>query len=201
MVDKIDRPEAPPAYQVVATTATKDNRGQSQPQQQEDEFSSPGTEAEWRRFHGRIQDRKLLKIRREDITRAIFRQALLQRRAAIVETDLELSNGQVLQQSQFLLSRLDEFWQWKGYAIGQEIPLTMLLREPYVEVSVPQHGGVPQSAASGVPRSAIVSTPPTGNVAPLWKLWDAKTGEVNTNSLMMYLSVLAVAIIIVVSML
>lgn len=186
MVEKIDRPEPPPTYQVVATTAAKDQRGHAQPENQgEDEFSSPGAAAEWQRLRGVAQERKLLRIRREDIRRAIFRQAVLRSRAVSVDTNLELTNGQILQQAQFFIPHLEEFWQWKGYAPGQEIPLHLLLREPYVEVSVPQRGDIPSTAHW--PPGVVPARQPTAAPQPWWALRDVRTGALRPPVVAAYL--------------
>ncbi|MBI2346359.1 MAG: hypothetical protein HYV03_05660 [Deltaproteobacteria bacterium] len=195
MVEKIDRPEAPPAYQVVATTATKDDRGQggSQPQA-EDEFSSPGTEAEWRRLRGPLQDRKLLRVRREDIRRVGFRRAVLQAKASILEIDVELVNGQILERAHFVLPRLDEYWQWKGYPPGQDLPLPTLLKEPYVEISVPQQGGVPQThARANAPAMAGAAET---RVQSWWSLWDVRTGDMRPIAVAAYVAVAVIGIVV-----
>lgn len=198
MVDKIDRPEPTPAYQVVATTGAKDQRGQSQPQsQQEDEFSSPGTPAEWRKLHGRIQDRKLLRLRREEIRHVSFRRAIMQGRAGILETDVELVNGHILQHAQFLIPRLDEFLHWKGYLPGQDLPLPSLLREPYIEVSVPQEGPVTRDLG---PVTDTPKRPATKVLQPWWQIQDVNTGALRRKTLWIYIAI-GVGIVVLVALL
>lgn len=198
MVDKIDRPEPPPAYRVVATAGAKDEQGQSQAQsQQDDEFSSPGTPAEWRKLHGRMQDRTLLRLRREDIRHVSFRRAIMQSRAGILETDVELTNGQMLQHAQFLIPRLDEFLHWKGYLPGQDLPLPALLREPYIEVSVPQGGSVTRDAGPVTRQSA----PPTRqDPQPWWQIQDPHTGVLRRQALWIAIAI-AVGIVVLAAVL
>ncbi|MBI4366861.1 MAG: hypothetical protein HY543_08600 [Deltaproteobacteria bacterium] len=196
MVEKIDRPDPPPTYQVVATSPTKDNRGQSAtPQQQEDEFSSPGTEMEWRKFHTRVQDRRLLRLAREEIQHAYFRHVTLKARAVILEADLILTDGRFLGGVQFLLPHLDTYLQWKGFAIGQEIPLTQMMPGPLIEASVPHE----RWPAAGVPEDSgpVRARPPAAGQA-WWDPWDIGTGRIRPGVVGLYVAA-ALAVVLIVA--
>lgn len=110
---------------------------------------------EWEKIHGSLQERALVRFPREQIRQIGFRRATFTPRAIIVETDLELADGKLYRGAQFLIPHLDELTKWKGFLPGQAIPLTELVREATIEVSVPQRRAT-------LPTPPAPVTPPAG---------------------------------------
>lgn len=191
MVDKVDRPDAPAPWQIKETVATKDRGQREQPQQQPfdqpDEFSSPGSVAEWHKIHREAETRRVMKIERSQVRHLWFRRATMKRQLAVLEMDLELTGGKLYRGAQAILPRFDDYFRIKGYTPGQEVAVVELFHEPIIAVSI----------AVGPPRKERTAPPeaiaPTRKLA-WWQLWDPETYIVNGKALLCY-SALIVGII------
>lgn len=188
MVDKIDRPKAPDPWTIKATAGTKD-RGQSgQQAPPEDEFSSPGNAEEWHGLHEKSAERRIIRVHRETIRHLWFRRARLQQHVTLVECGMELADGTFHEAVQCILP-MDEYLRLKGYSAGQEIPVTLVVQTPTVDVSVPlgtTGGPAPRPAHAAAPR------PASGPAFRVWHLLDPVTAQVRVTGLLFYgLAILA----------
>ncbi len=183
MVDKIDRPNRPEPWTIRATVGSQDRGSQGHgPSDYEDEYSSPGTPKEqWQKFHTANEPRRILNIDRGDIKHLWFRKTVMQRQSALVECDMEMVSGKFHRGAQFLLPRLDDYFQFKGYAIGQEVPIMSVLHEPMAEVSV-------QAARPHTPPAVVAgaATPAAVHPAPWWSLWDPRTQQLRLVAIIVY---------------
>lgn len=200
MVDKIDRPNPPEPWTITAAAQTRD-RGQRQGpphREQDDEYSSPGSsDLGWQKFHGPSDARRIINIERTDIKHLWFRKAVIQRQSALVECDMELGNGRLYRGAQFLLPRLDDYFQFKGYIMGQEVPITGLLHDPITEVSIPLPKAEPAPPTERPPRTTATETPA---LTAWWNLWDATTQQLRPLAILLY-SVIALVVMSVVLLL
>ncbi|MBI4237297.1 MAG: hypothetical protein HY696_02615 [Deltaproteobacteria bacterium] len=171
MVEKIDRP-APVAPWTIKASGSAQDRGGGQGFAHEEEQSSPGTPEGWQKFHARQESRRLMTVPQESIRHIWFRSAVLRRQLAIVEADMELENGHLLRGVQFLLPRLDDYFQFKSYVIGQEVPPFMVVHGPLVEVSVPAESR--RSTATTTHATPLASAPPQR----WWSLWDDESQRI-----------------------
>lgn len=154
MVDKVERPERISKYDIRPAAETHDEGQRKQDERRDDdEYSSPGTEISWNKFRTEAPNRQRLSLQRSEIRQAVFRQALLQRRAAALEMDLLLADGRRLQRAQFISSNLDDYWKWKGWVPGQVIPLDLMISGQVIEVSF-------QEPAAGRPRQVETKVAP-----------------------------------------
>ncbi len=188
MVDKIDRPN-PPEPWVITSTARSQDRGQRQetpPQEHDDEYSSPGSPNQrWQKFHGESEVRRIVNIDRHDIRHLWFRKAVIQRQTALVECDMEMLSGEFYRSAQFLLPRLDDYFQFKGYIFGQEVPATVVTHDPIVEVSVL----VSRPSPTATPPPMTPQRPATAPQRPAtqwWSLWDAETQQLQPFAMVAY---------------
>lgn len=140
MVDKIDRPDALNKYDVIPTKETHDEgqRKQGEQRDDDDEYSTPGTEISWNKYRVGTPNRQVMTIPRSEIQQAIFRQTMLQSRTAVLELDLILTNGRTLSRAHLLSSNMDDYWKWKGWVPGQVMPLDLMVQGSILEVSVQQ---------------------------------------------------------------
>lgn len=154
-VEKVDKPEPPPTYYVEATVQTKDDRGKRQDQQQSDEYSGSHAAPGWQKIYASSSNRRYLKLRREDITRAWFRGTVMQRGISLAEVDIQLKDNRVLKSAHVILTVREDFWTLKKFQPGQDIPLHMLIKDPTIEISVP----APKPPPHQQPRQTEVQKP------------------------------------------
>jgi hypothetical protein len=140
VVDKIDRPDPVSKYEILPSKETHDEgqKKQDERREDEDEFSSPGTELSWNKYRVSTPTRQMVSLQRSEIRQAIFHQAMLQSRTAALEMDLILVDGRTLPRVHFVSSNLDDYWKWKGWMPGQVIPLDLMIQDPVIKVSVQQ---------------------------------------------------------------
>jgi hypothetical protein len=96
-----------------------------------------------------MANRKYLKLRREDIVRAWFRGATMQKGISLAEVDIELKGQRFLKHAHVILSTREDFWTIKHFQPGQDVPLNMFIKDAVIEVSVPAPRPDAQPAASG----------------------------------------------------
>lgn len=186
VVEKIDRPKPVEPWRINATAQSTDQeQKQEQSGQAEDEYSSPGTPLRWQKFHATDEQRRLLRIPRERIAHCWFRRVTLRRQIAILEGVVELTDGTQHHGVQMLLPRFDDYFQFKGYAVGQEIPLLTHLHEPVIELSVPIH--TPRTGQPAAPLPANEGTIRRG--ARWWQLIDPHTDQLRLGTLALYAAV------------
>ncbi|PIR18202.1 MAG: hypothetical protein COV46_00885 [Deltaproteobacteria bacterium CG11_big_fil_rev_8_21_14_0_20_49_13] len=139
MVDRIDKPEPITPYHIdEAASARKDkDRDEGQQQRDSDEYSGSHAAPGWQKIYAASSNRRYLKVRREEITRAWYRGTAMQRGISIVEADLEVGRGKIIRAAHIILPAREDFWTLKRFQPGQEIPLNILLKDPVLEISVP----------------------------------------------------------------
>lgn len=148
MVDKIDRPDQLNKYDVIPTKETHDQGQHKQDDHRDDdEYSSPGTEVSWNKYRISTPTRQVITMQRSDIRQAIFRQAMLQSRTAILEMDLILTNGNTLPRAHLVSSNMDDYWKWKGWVPGQVMPLDLMVQGSILKISVQQIKPTPRASA------------------------------------------------------
>jgi hypothetical protein len=140
VVDKIDRPDPVSKYEILSTKETHDEgqKKQDERREDEDEFSTPGTEQSWNKYRTASPTRQVITLQRNDIRQAIFHQTMLQSRTAILEMDFILTDGRMLPRAHFVSSNLDDYWKWKGWMPGQVIPLDLMIQDPVIQLSIQQ---------------------------------------------------------------
>lgn len=195
MVEKMDKVHGVPAWRVEATAQSGDQRrggGQQEPHDDEQsEYSSPGTPVQWHKFHTQTADRQIVRVPREQIAHCWFRRVTLQRQIAVLEAFVELHGGTRYEYVQILLPRFDEYFHYKGYVVGQEIPLLTHLHEPVIELSVPRAPqATPAGHAAGPRRAAVVAT-------PWWSVVDYQTDELRVGTLALYAAACLLLVLVV----
>lgn len=155
MVDKIDRPDHVNKYDVIPTKETHDQGQRKQDERREkgdedDEYSSPGTEISWNKYRVSAPTRQVITMQRSDIRQAIFRQTMLQNRTAVLEMDLILTNGSTLPRAHLVSSNMDDYWKWKGWVPGQVMPLDLMVQGSILQVSIQQLKDSPQPTGKAV---------------------------------------------------
>lgn len=157
MVDKVDRPDPVKKYEILSTKETHDEGQRKQDERHDDdEYSTPGTEISWNKFQTSAPTRRSIRLQRSSVQQAIFRQATMQSRSAILELDLILTDGRTLSRAQIASNNLDDYWKWKGWVPGQALPLELMVQGQFLEVSVHK----PSNTMSGESITPRTKTPP-----------------------------------------
>lgn len=139
MVDKIDRPDPINKYEILPSKETHDEGQRKKDERRdEDEFSTPGHEVSWRKYRIGTPVRENMTLQQSEVRQAIFRQAMLQNRTAILEMDLILKDGRTLPRAQLVSSNMDDYWRWKGWVPGQVLPIELMNQGPFLKVSIQQ---------------------------------------------------------------
>lgn len=123
MVDKIDRPEAPPAYAITGTTETKRDKPQDQKGQEDlPTFQKENPSLFKEKFQGGAGVGKTIHLPISEIRMFKFRRAVPRHGAPVVEADLVLKDGKMVEGISFLLQHLQDFLKIKNLRIGDPIP-------------------------------------------------------------------------------
>jgi len=142
MVEKIDKPEPKSVYFIDASPESADDRGKKNQQQKEgDEYSGSHAGPGWQKIYSSSMNRRYLKLRRENISRAWFQGTTMQRGISLAEIHVETRDGRIIKNAHIVLSQREDFWTLKKFQPGQEIPLNLIFKQPIVEISVPQATG------------------------------------------------------------
>jgi hypothetical protein len=190
VVDKVDRPKAPEPWTIKPTAESHERSQRERQEFAEDEFSSPGEEEEeWQRLQTTQTTPKVVRLNRSDIRHIWFRKGILQRGCATIECDIETANGTLLRAARFPLPRMDDYFQFKGYIVGQEVPVTVLFHDPVIEVSVPP----PRRSRQAVTTPAAPTKAPV-QTAAWWQLFHPTTGHLQTRTLLIYCVAIAAGI-------
>ncbi|MDP2600494.1 MAG: hypothetical protein Q8P84_07180, partial [Deltaproteobacteria bacterium] len=123
MVDKIDKPEAPSPYAVIGTTETKRDKPQDQKGQEDLPTFQKETPSLYKeKFQGDAGVGKTLRFPISEIRLLKFRRAVPRHGAPIVEADLVLNDGKIVEGVHFLLRHLQDFLKIKNLKIGDPVP-------------------------------------------------------------------------------
>lgn len=203
---KIDNIERPPDYRVESTVETHDEQRGGGQRQEEDEYSASSGVKGWQKFHTDAKDRKPVKIRTKDISNLFYNKAFLQKGLVILDVDIQLINGQILEHSHLLSTKIELYWKLKNLNQGQKVPVQEIIKQDYVEVSILHKGftkrpgaGRQRTEAGGqVPEAAGRGTEAGGRNISEWSLWPLKnpaTGRLNIFAITLYSSVIILLII------
>lgn len=124
MVDKVDRPDAPPPYMVRSPTETKKDKPKEERQQEDlPTFQRSKEEALYReKFQGETGTSKTAKVVLEEIDGLLFKRAIPRHGIPMADADLVWKSGQKLEGVSFLLKNWQDFMQLKNLKAGEKIP-------------------------------------------------------------------------------
>lgn len=124
MVEKVDRPDAPPPYRVNAPGETKQDKPKEE-RRQEDQptFKQQQDEALYReKFQGESAPAKTFKIPISDIGKLSFVRALPRQGVPIADANLIWKDGKKLEGVSFLIKNWQDFMRLKNLRAGEAIP-------------------------------------------------------------------------------
>lgn len=204
MVDKVDRPKPVESWRVKPSKEAKDRgpddrdsySGDDSP---EDEFSNPGTNEQWAKFHTTTESRRVIKTPRTEIKHIWFRKASFRHNLTLIECDVELKSGAFHSSAQYIMPRMEDYLRFKGYAVGQEVPVTDLMHEQIVELSLLVRRAPPATKPLKK-HSDNESRKKEVLKLKIWSLFDQKTGTVRWQAVLFYMLVIVASVSLIMSL-
>jgi len=139
MVEKVDRPQAPPAYQILPTKETKDDQSQKQEYEEgEEHYQKGGGGAEWGKFRGRAVTIKPVRAPRDRIDRVLFRNTVMRSGMGILEATVVWKDGRTTEPVLFLIPRPEDYMRLRILKRGQVVPENYWAKGDEVEMGLVQ---------------------------------------------------------------
>ncbi|HPM41185.1 MAG TPA: hypothetical protein PLY45_01960 [bacterium] len=140
MVDKIDRPEAPPAYFITRAKDAKESQHEQKGQRDEEgeQRQKEQAEKDWSKFDRKTTVIKPLRTSREKVARCLFRTVVLHGGVATLQVDVIWKDGHKTDGALVLLARLEDYLKLKKFAKGQEVPEEFWSKQGRVDLGIIQ---------------------------------------------------------------
>ena len=142
MVDKVDRPEAPPTWKIKEPARTKDDRRSRQQEeskeQKKEKFEKQREEGRWQKFDSRTMVIKPVRVPLRDIKGFRFCSVTMHSGVATMEADLEWTSGRITEGTMLRLSGFEDYVKAKRLSVGNMVPREMWAKEDPLEVGIPQ---------------------------------------------------------------
>lgn len=201
MVDRIDRPEAPPPYQITRAKDAKENQHREPDQrgEQEKRYQKQIAEKEWTKFDRRTTTIKPLSVPRESVARCLFKGVRLHNGVGILAVDVHWKDGRTTAGALILLARLDHFVRLNKFVQGQEVPDEFWAHGATVEFGIVQvvSAGTnmqPAAAPDGKKAAAMRSRVPS-KVAAAFGITDSMGHRINWGIVSLYIFLFSIVII------
>ncbi len=197
MIDKVNRPDAPPPYRINEAKQTAEDRHQQQNprEEMEEQLRKSQEEKDWSKFGRRTTTIKPIRVRREQIQECRFRSVNLHSGIGTLEVDVRWRDGRVTPQALMLVTRIEDFLQLKKLVPGQAVPVVFWGRGPMVEIGIRQitTEGQPPTGREITSRPETTRSASTDSWARRLGIVDPATGNLSWGITLMYLFVIALA--------
>lgn len=200
MVEKIDRPDAPPPWRINEAKHTAEDRHQQQNprEEMEEQRRKSVEEKDWSKFGRRTTTIKPLRVPREQVLQCRFRSVNLHSGIGTLEVDVRWRDGRVTPNALMLVTRLEDFIALKKLTPGQPVPESFWARGATVEIGIRQVSG----EAAAMTSREILGRQPRPSAAKPAAHWlstagilDPATGKIGWGIALMYLFVIALALL------
>ncbi len=139
MVEKIDRPQAPPAYQVLPSKEAKEDQSRRQEYEEgEEHYQKSASSSEWGKYRGRAMTIKPVRVPRDRIAKVLYRSASLKSGMGILEATVVWKDGRTSEPVLFLIPRLEEYMKVRLLKRGQPVPENYWAKSDPVEMGLVQ---------------------------------------------------------------
>lgn len=203
MVDKIDRPEAPPPYFITRAKDAKESQHQQSQQREEQEKRRQKEllEKNWSKFDRRERVIRAIRTTRDQIDRCLFRGVFLHSGVGTLQIDVHWKDGRRTEGALVLLGRLEDYLRLKRFRLGQEVPDRFWSRGTAVELGVIQliSSGTtfPSPAAPSGAKAAAPPPPPApSRILSALGLLEAGSRRFNWGVLVLYAAGIAITILV-----
>jgi len=140
MVEKIDRPDAPPAYRITEAKKTDEDQHQQQDQRDDAEkkYQKQLDGKDWTKYGRRTTVIKPVRVPRERIAKCIFRSVSLYKGIGILQVKVIWKDGRTTEIALIRVPHLEDFTRLKKLSPGNEVPVEFWGSGPQVELGIPQ---------------------------------------------------------------
>ncbi len=165
MVEKIDRPEHRPVYEVRESKETKEDQHHQQNPREEMEKKYreelEGKGRDWDKFGAKSAIIKPVVVPRNRIGKLLFRSVILFKGTGILQADVVWVDGRKTQGALVRLARTEEYFQLKRIQVGGVVPESYWARGEQVELGIVQTGTAsgPMPLKQKVPEKPKASGP------------------------------------------
>lgn len=138
MVDRIDKPDAPPPYFISRPKDAKESQHQQSQQREEQEKRRQKEllEQGWGKFDRRTRVVRAVRAARAEISRCLFRTVFLHSGVGTLQIDVLWKDGRRTDGALVLLGKLEDYLKLRRFAPGQEVPDSYWSRGATVELGV-----------------------------------------------------------------
>ncbi len=139
MVERINKPEAAPAYHILPAKETKDDESKKQDYEEgEEHYQKSQGGGDWAKYRGRAMTIKPVRAPRERIARVLFRNTALKGGMGILEATVVWKDGRTTEPVLFLIPRTDEYMKLRLLKRGQPVPENYWARTDPIEMGIVQ---------------------------------------------------------------
>lgn len=157
MIDKIDRPDTPPSYQITRPKDAKEDqhRPPSQREEQERKYQKELTEKAQEKFGSRTVTVKSIRVSRESIIKCLFRAVTLSKGVGILQIDVLWKDGRSTKGALVAVGDMRQFIELKKFAAGQEVPEEFWMRGNAVELGIIKTVAAPPPKENGYEATSV----------------------------------------------
>jgi len=202
MVERVSKPEAPPAYHILPAKEAKDDKSRKEQHEEGEEHYQKGEgKANWEKFRGRAMTIKPVRVPRDRIDRILFKNSILRSGVAILEGSVVWKDGRTTESALFLMAGTEDFMKLKRFRKGQVVPESFWAKGPEIEMGIVQVESPSGSWSIREIEREAKEEKPHGRKIPSWLvkigLCDPKTGRFQWFVLMLFilgLTIVALAV-------
>lgn len=204
MVDRVNKPEAPPPYRILPTKEAKDDKSRREDQEEKEEkYQKSKGKGEWAKFSGRAMTIRPAKVQRDRIDKVLFRNALLKGGICILDSVIVWKDGRRTEPALFLLPRREDFMRIRTFARGQVVPEKFWATGPEIEIGIVQmessSGSWSIQEVEKEEKKAEAAAAKKSSLLSKIGLEDKATGKFNWTAFLLYVIGFVIAALVIYS--
>lgn len=202
MVEKVDKPQAPPTYQILPSKEAKDDESKrEQYEEGEERYQKGGGSEQWAKYRGRAMTIKPVRVARDRIGKVLYKNTVQKSGMGILEAAVVWKDGRTTDPVLFLIPRTDEYMRIRLLKRGQVVPESFWAKGPEIEMGLIQME--PSSGSWGAQElkreaKAVRAARPKPPLLYRLGLFDAATGKFGWPMFLIYMAGLAIIILAIV---
>lgn len=200
MVEKVDKPQAPPAYQILPTKEAKDDQSRKQEQEEgEEHYQKSDVGADWGKYRGRAMTIKPVRVARDRIDRVLFRNTVLKSGMGILEASVVWKDGRTTEPVLFLLPRPEDYMKLRLMKRGQTVPDNFWAKGDQIDMGIvqmePQSGSWSTKDLSHEAKARKAVAPLSSSLLSKIGLVDRATRKFQWLMLLVYLVAISIVVL------
>lgn len=142
MVEKVSKPEAPPAYHILPTKEAKEDQSRRQEYEEgEEHYQEGAAKGDWGKYRGRSMTIKPVRVSRDRINRLLFKNAVLRSGMGILEATVVWKDGRTTESALFLIPRTEDYMRLRVLKRGAAVPDSFWAKGSEIEMGIVQTEG------------------------------------------------------------